>query len=164
MTDQESRWLDVYRFLGREAAALDDRDWDAWLALYAEDAEYWVPAWDDRERLTADPQREISLIYYHNRGGLEDRVFRIRTGRSSASSPAPRTSHVFSLLSLGDADGLIHARTSWTVTSVLEGAVTIYNGRAYYELEPVGDSLVIKRKTTVVINDVAQTMLDVYSI
>ena len=30
-----------------------------------------------------DPQTEISLIYYPNKGGLEDRVFRIRTERSS---------------------------------------------------------------------------------
>jgi 3-phenylpropionate/cinnamic acid dioxygenase small subunit len=34
------------------------------------------------------------LIYYPNKGGLEDRVFRIRTERSSATSiPEPRTSH-----------------------------------------------------------------------
>jgi hypothetical protein len=34
-----------------------------------------------------DPQREISLIYYPNRQGLEDRVFRIKTERSSATMP-----------------------------------------------------------------------------
>src|SRR3712207_6909137 len=36
--------------------------------------------------LTEDPHREMSLIYYGNKGGLEDRVFRIRTERSSATS------------------------------------------------------------------------------
>ena len=164
MTAIDARWLAVCRFLGREAEALDDKDWDAWLGFYTEDAEYWVPAWDDRERLTADPRREISLIYYHNRGGLEDRVFRIRTGRSSASSPAPRTSHMFTLLSVAEDQGLIRVRTSWTVTSVLEGAVTLYSGSAFYDLVPTGDSFMIKRKKTVIINDLAQTMLDVYSI
>ncbi len=164
MTDVDARWLSVYRFLGREAQALDEKDWDAWLALYAEEAEYWVPAWDDRERLTADPQREISLIYYHNRGGLEDRVFRIRTGRSSASTPAPRTQHMFTLLSLEDTDHDVRARTSWSVTSVLEGDVTVYSGTAQYDLTPEGNSFVIKRKKTILINDVAKTMLDVYSI
>ena len=164
MTVTDTQWLAVHRFLGREAVALDDKDWDTWLSLYAEDAEYWAPAWDDRERLTVDPQREISLIYYHNRGGLEDRVFRIRTGRSSASTPGPRTSHMYTLLSTEDADGLVRARTSWTVASVLDGAVTVYNGSAFYDLEPVGGSFVIKRKKTVIINDIAQTMLDVYSI
>lgn len=164
MTEVDARWLAVWRFLGREAQALDGKDWDSWLALYAEDAEYWVPAWDDRERVTADPQREISLIYYHNRGGLEDRVFRIRTGRSSASTPAPRTLHMFTLLSLEDTGDALHARTSWTTTSVLEGAATVYCGTAHYDLALEGNSFVIKCKKTIIINDVARTMLDVYSI
>ena len=40
------------------------------------------------------PANEMSLIYYPNRGGIEDRVFRIKTDRSSATSlPEPRTGH-----------------------------------------------------------------------
>ena len=62
-------------FLYREARYLDDKDWDSWLELYAADATFWMPAWDDADQLTEDPQREISLIWYGNRGGLEDRVF-----------------------------------------------------------------------------------------
>ncbi len=69
-------------FLYREARYLDDKDWDAWLELYAPDATFWMPAWDDRDQLTQDPMSEISLIWYGNRSGLEDRVFRIRTERS----------------------------------------------------------------------------------
>jgi benzoate/toluate 1,2-dioxygenase reductase subunit len=52
-----------------------------------------MPAWDDNDRIVEDPQAEISLIYYAKRSGLEDRVFRIKTERSSASTPEPRTSH-----------------------------------------------------------------------
>jgi hypothetical protein len=85
---------DATQFLYREARYLDDRDWDAWLSLYADDAEFWMPSWDDDDKLTEDPQTEISLIWYGHKGGLEDRVFRIRTERSSATSlPEPRTSH-----------------------------------------------------------------------
>ena len=65
------------QFLYREARALDDRDWDAWLALYAPDVEFWMPAWDDDDKLTEDPQNEISLIWYGHKGGLEDRAYRI---------------------------------------------------------------------------------------
>ena len=84
---------DVRQFLYREARCLDDRDWDGWLAHYAPDVEFWMPAWDDDDGLTEDPQSEISLIWYGNKGGLQDRVFRIRTERSSATSlPEPRTS------------------------------------------------------------------------
>ncbi|WP_306790406.1 aromatic-ring-hydroxylating dioxygenase subunit beta, partial [Escherichia coli] len=67
-----------------------------WLTCYADDASYWMPAWDDDDQLTEDPQSEISLIYYPDRGGLEDRVFRIKTERSGASTPEPRTSHMIS--------------------------------------------------------------------
>ena len=75
----------VCAFLFREARFLDDKDWDAWLAMYDEKATYWVPAWDDDGELTENPQTEISLIWYGRRAGLEDRVFRIRTERSSAT-------------------------------------------------------------------------------
>jgi len=85
---------DVQQFLYREARFLDDKEWESWLELYAPDAEFWMPSWDDDDQLVTDPQTQISLIWYGNKGGLEDRVFRIRTERSSVTSmPEPRTSH-----------------------------------------------------------------------
>ena len=83
----------VVDFLYREARLLDDRQWDEWLDCYSPKAEYWMPAWDDDDQLVEDPHKHISLIYYPNREGLEDRVFRIKTERSGASTPEPRTSH-----------------------------------------------------------------------
>ena len=53
----------IAAFLYREARLLDDRQWDEWLTCYADDASYWMPAWDDDDQLTEDPQSEISLIY-----------------------------------------------------------------------------------------------------
>ena len=85
---------EIEDFLYYEARLLDDRQFEEWLECYREDAEYWMPAWDVDDTLTQDPQQEISLIYYPTRAGLEDRVFRIRTERSSATSiPEPRTNH-----------------------------------------------------------------------
>ncbi|MBN0653703.1 hypothetical protein JTM24_33900, partial [Pseudomonas aeruginosa] len=53
-------------------------------------------------------QKEISLIYYPNREGLEDRVYRIKTERSGASTPEPRTTHIISNVELmGEAQRLI---------------------------------------------------------
>ena len=83
---------DVRQFLYREARSLDDKEWDSWLGLYAPNVEFWMPSWDDDDELVTDPQTEISLIWYGNKSGLEDRVFRINTERSSATSlPEPRT-------------------------------------------------------------------------
>ena len=52
----------ISQFLYREARCLDDEKWDEWLACYAATASFWMPAWDDDDRLTEDPQAEISLI------------------------------------------------------------------------------------------------------
>jgi Ring hydroxylating beta subunit len=82
---------DVRQFVYREARFLDDKEWENCLALYAPDVEYWMPSWDDDDQLVADPQTQISLIWYGHKGGLEDRVFRIRTERSTATSmPEPQ--------------------------------------------------------------------------
>jgi 3-phenylpropionate/cinnamic acid dioxygenase small subunit len=81
---------DVEQFLYAEARMLDERDFEGWLECYAPDAEFWMPAWDDDDTLTTDPHRQISLIWYGNRGGLEDRVFRIRTDRSSKRATRSR--------------------------------------------------------------------------
>ena len=44
----------VRDFLYREARYLDDRQWDEWLELYAQDATFWMPSWDDNDELTED--------------------------------------------------------------------------------------------------------------
>lgn len=95
----------VRQFLYYEARLLDDRQWDEWLSCYSPQVVYWMPAWGDDDQLTRDPQKEISLIYYPNREGLEDRVYRIKTERSGASTPEPRTTHIISNVELmGESD------------------------------------------------------------
>lgn len=165
MSMNSDQWSSISRFLGLEALYLDTKNWDAWIDLYAEDAEYWVPAWDDDDKPTTDPQREISLIYYPNRGGLEDRVFRIRTGRSASASDAPaRTSHVLQLLQIEARGDCMYARTNWTVNSYKENTTITYYGWAEYELKPNGDSWRISKRKTYVLNDIANTVLDFYMI
>ncbi len=53
---------DVTQLLYREARYLDGRDWDRWLGLYHPEVEFWMPAWDDDDKITEDPQSQISLI------------------------------------------------------------------------------------------------------
>lgn len=161
---EDQRWQSVQRFVAREASLLDGKDWDEWLGLYREDAEYWVPAWGDDDLPTADPQKEISLIYYANRGGLEDRVYRIRTERSSATFPPMRTCHLFTLLEVAEQDGGVRAKTSWTTHSFRESRVMTYFGSAEYDLVADGDSWQIASKKTIVLNDIPHVVLDVYNI
>ncbi|VDL18270.1 2-halobenzoate 1,2-dioxygenase large subunit [Pseudomonas aeruginosa] len=152
-------------FLYREARYLDDKDWDAWLALYAADASFWMPSWDDRDQLTEDPQREISLIWYGNRGGLEDRVFRIRTERSSATLPDTRTSHNLSNIELlGEDDGICRVRCNWHTLSYRYKTVDSYFGTTFYDLDVRGESPLIKAKKVILKNDYVRQLIDVYHV
>ena len=152
-------------FLYREARYLDDKDWDSWLELYAADATFWMPAWDDADQLTEDPQREISLIWYGNRGGLEDRVFRIRTERSSATLPDTRTSHNLSNIEvLGEADGLCQVRFNWHTLSFRYKTVDSYFGTSFYTLDVLGEQPLVKAKKVVLKNDYVRQVIDIYHI
>jgi len=157
---------DARRFLYREARALDDRDWDAWLGCYAADAEFWMPSWDDDDRLTEDPQSEISLIWYGNRGGLEDRVFRIRTERSSATSlPEPRTAHNISNVEILSQDGaLTTLRFNWVTYSYRYRIVDTYFGTSFYTIDASGPTPLIRRKKVVLKNDYIHHVVDIYHI
>lgn len=155
----------VQAFLYREARLLDDRQWDEWLTCYHPDAEFWMPAWDDDDELTRDPQREISLIYYPNRLGLEDRIFRIRTERSSASLPEPRTSHnVSNLEVLSQQDGRIELRFNWHTLSHRYKSTDSYFGTSFYTLRANGEAPVITHKKVVLKNDYIHQVLDIYHI
>jgi benzoate/toluate 1,2-dioxygenase beta subunit len=157
---------DATQFLYREARHLDDRDWDAWLSLYADDAEFWMPSWDDNETLTEDPQTEISLIYYAHRGGLEDRAFRIKTDRSSATSlPEPRTSHnINNVEILEQTDTSCHLRFNWVTFSFRYKTVDTYFGTSFYTLDITGAQPRIKNKKVILKNDYIHHVVDIYHI
>jgi benzoate/toluate 1,2-dioxygenase beta subunit len=157
---------EIRQFLFREARLLDDKDWDAWLSCYATDAVFWMPSWDDDETLVDDPQTEISLIYYGHRGGLEDRVFRIKTDRSSATSlPEPRTSHNISNVEVLERDGnTCQVRFNWVTFSFRYKTVDTYFGTSFYTLDTSGDQPLIKNKKVVLKNDYIHHVVDIYHI
>ena len=154
------------QFLYREARFLDDKAWDAWLAMYAPDAEFWMPAWDDDDKLVENPQTDISLIYYPHKGGLEDRVFRIRTERSSATSlPEPRTSHnITNVEILEQSDGLCRLRFNWLTFNFRYKTTDTYFGTSYYTVDTSGEQPLIKNKRVVLKNDYIHHVIDIYHI
>jgi benzoate/toluate 1,2-dioxygenase beta subunit len=155
----------VVDFLYREARLLDDRQWDEWLTCYSPKAVYWMPAWDDDDQLVEDPQREISLIYYPSRDGLEDRVFRIKTERSGASMPEPRTSHnVTNVELLGERHGMIDVRFNWHTLSHRYKETHSFFGTSYYTIDATGEQPLIVNKKIVLKNDYIHQVIDVYHV
>ena len=122
-----------------------------------------MPSWDDNDELTEDPQREISLIWYGNRTGLEDRIFRIKTERSSASVPDTRTSHNISNIELLEqADGLCKVRFNWHTLSFRYKTVDSYFGSSFYTLDVRGENPLILAKKVILKNDYVRQVIDVY--
>ncbi|MES2534236.1 MAG: aromatic-ring-hydroxylating dioxygenase subunit beta [Pseudomonadota bacterium] len=156
--------------LRQEAASLDERRWDDWLALFSAQCEYWMPTWRTEEQLTEDPQSEMSHIYYASRAGLEDRIMRIRSRRSPASTPMPRTAHSIGYVRMIDGpavgDGHFSLQSSWSCNvfyPFLKRTETFF-GLAYYTLVREDDQWRIGKKKIVLLNDYIPSMLDIYCV
>lgn len=156
----------IQSFLYAEARALDDREWDAWIEFYHPDCPFWMPSWDDFDRLTEDPEAELSLIYYYDRSGIEDRVFRIKTDRSSATSlPEPRTQHNISNIEVLDREGTtIRLRFNWITNTYRYGETDTHWGTSFYTLDVSGEKPLIADKKVVLKNDRIHHVIDVYHI
>jgi len=81
-------YSEIEQFLYEEAWLLDHGRLDEWLALYTDDATYWIPL----EANQADPLTTSSIVY-DDRRLLEVRVRQFQHPRAHARIPAPRTVH-----------------------------------------------------------------------
>lgn len=157
--------VEINSFLYRESRLLDDEQWDEWLECYDADAQFWMPSWDDDDTLVTDPQREISLIFYPNRQGLEDRVFRIKTERSSATMPDTRTSHNIANVELEKQEGdICTVRFNWHTLSHRYKTNYSYFGMSRYVIDFSADNPKILNKYVVLKNDYINQVIDVYHI
>src|SRR5262245_60906739 len=125
-----------------------------------------MPSWDDDDQLVTDPQTQVSLIWYGHKGGLEDRVFRIKTERSSATSlPEPRTSHNISNVEIVEQQGgTCKIRFNWFTLNYRYKTVDTYFGTSFYMLDVSGDQPLIKNKKVILKNDYIHHVIDIYHI
>jgi 3-phenylpropionate/cinnamic acid dioxygenase small subunit len=156
--------------LFREAFYLDTQRWDDWLALYDENASFWMPAWTDEHRLSASPDSELSLMYCAARAGLEDRIWRIRSGLSAASTPLLRTAHAVSSPVVSEIENAgsvrLQVESSWTchVHNPKHRGEHVFFGRYEHLLREGPQGWRIASKKIVLMNDVIPTLLDFYCV
>ena len=151
--------------VAREGLLLDRRTWDAWLAMYREDAVFWVPAWRNESETVEDPDTEVSLIYHDSRKGLEERVLRLRTGKSVTTMPLPRTAHFVSGFLVAEATmENIDVHSSWQVVIYQPRSAVQYTlaGRYEHQLVNTGEGWKIAKKKIILINDRVPTLVDFY--
>jgi len=79
----------VEQFLYDEARLLDERQYESWLALWADQSRYWVP----RHHGQVNPFDQISL-FWEDRMLRETRVRRLLNARNWSQQPVTRSSRL----------------------------------------------------------------------
>jgi len=143
--EQTARLLlkqEIEEFLYYEADLLDERRYEDWLALVAEDVRYWMPMRrnvkvDDIEREFTREGLDISW-FDEGKETLTRRVRQIQTGVHWAEEPVSRISHMVSNVRL------LEASPSWAdpVEVTVRCRFLIYRNR----VETETDILVGKRE------------------
>ncbi|TWT13705.1 3-phenylpropionate/cinnamic acid dioxygenase subunit beta [Reyranella sp. CPCC 100927] len=113
----------VEQFLYREAALLDDRRFDDWLALIADDIHYWMPIRRTVtvENLHLEYAKADGMAYFDDdKSDLKMRVDRLRLNSAWSENPPSRTRHFVSNVRILEVKGPEIA---------LEAAIHLYRSR-----------------------------------
>jgi ethylbenzene dioxygenase subunit beta len=125
-------------FVLHEARLLDERRFAEWLALFAEDAVYWVPTLPGQ----ASPQEALSL-FYEPKALLALRVARLERPDMHAQTPASRTVHHVSAVEVAE----LEVRSALVVAEWRAGETRWFAGRVLHRLRREAGALriVLKR-------------------
>ncbi|WP_432805929.1 anthranilate 1,2-dioxygenase small subunit [Ignatzschineria rhizosphaerae] len=156
--------LEIEQFLYQVSEACDNQDWDLYLSFFTDESIFHIPQWKSEHEYTKDPTKEMSLMYYGNRGGLEDRVFRIRTGKSAASTPMPRTVHNINNVRYQQEGDLFKVNVNWSTNYYRFGQTGLFFGYAYYDLVKGDQGFKIAYKQVILLNDKIDSVLDFYHV
>ena len=99
---------EVERFYYDEAALLDAHRYDEWLALFTDDAHYFMPI--RRTRTLREMDKEFTrpgemAFFDDTRMLLAGRIAKLKTGRSWAEDPPSRTRHLITNIRIVKDDG-----------------------------------------------------------
>ncbi len=125
-------------FVLHEARLLDERRFAEWLALFAEDAVYWVPTLPGQ----ASPQEALSL-FYEPKALLAMRVARLERPDMHAQTPVSRTVHHVSAVEVAE----LEVRSALVVAEWRAGETRWFAGRVLHRLRREAGALriVLKR-------------------
>lgn len=139
---------DIEQFVYREARLADAADYDAWEALWTDDAIYWVPA--DGE---PDPSTHVSVIY-DNRSRIATRLAQLRTGKRYAQVPQSRVARVISnieIIGMNGPNTVVGA--TFVLAEARNGTQEWWAGRIEYQVRAEAGQLRLAAKKVVVVNN-----------
>ncbi len=137
-------------FVIREARLLDQRRFEEWLDLFAEDGRYWMPL----EWGQTDPRLTSSLMY-EDKLLLKIRVERLKGDRTYSQRPQSRSHHVLQQPQVDERDEAKNRYTTWTPMHYVESRFdeqTLYAAWATHHLSSVDGHLRIKLKRVDLVN------------
>jgi len=137
-------------FIVHEARLLDERRFRDWMALFADDGTYWVPAVPNQP----SPLDQASL-FYDDRDLMKTRVERLEHPRIHVQTPPSRTVHLVANVVL---DAMDEAKREYLVSSSVimveyrEDRQRVFAGRQHHRLRRDGTSFRIVQKRVDLIN------------
>ena len=138
----------VESFLYREARLMDAHLYDEWLALWHDDAIYWVPCNAD----DIDPSQNVSIIY-DRRGQLRSRIQRLKE-TSWLREQAPRLKRLVSNIEIeSETDSELVVNSSFIIAELHHHNQYLWAGGTTHKLVPNGDGFKIKYKKVVLLNN-----------
>lgn len=141
-------------FLIHEARLLDDRRFEDWRALFADDGYYWVPLRPGQE----SPVGEASL-FYDDKEIMATRFARLAHPRIHAQSPPHRTCHVIGSITVDEIDAARNeclVRSSMIVADYRVHTQRVFAAHVRHRLRRDGDGyrIVLKRVDLINCDDV----------
>lgn len=133
-TEDPVRLRRIERFLFHEARLLDERRFEEWRALFADDGLYWIPATPGQ----TDPLGEVSIAY-EDRQLLDVRVRRLLHEANYADQPPARTRRVIGNIVLEDGPGTV-VRSSFTLVEFQADAQRLFAGEYIHTLVETDDA------------------------
>ncbi|MGB0629117.1 MAG: aromatic-ring-hydroxylating dioxygenase subunit beta [Alphaproteobacteria bacterium] len=135
-------------FLFYEARLLDERRFEEWMALFAEDGIYWIPATPGQE----DPLGEVSIAY-EDRQLIDVRVRRLRHPENYADQPTVRSRRVIGNVMIDSMENdAVVARSNFTLADFQGDEQRMFIGEYVHILRPLGDGYEIVQKRVNLLN------------
>jgi benzoate/toluate 1,2-dioxygenase beta subunit len=135
-------------FIVQEARLLDERRFRDWMALFADDGTYWVPAVPDQQ----SPFDQASL-FYDDRDLMRTRIERLEHPRIHVQTPPSRTAHLVGNVLIEAVDeGEVVVGSTVIMVEYRDEQQRVFAGRQHHRLRRDGASFRIVQKRVDLIN------------
>ena len=141
---------DLTKFVYAEAELVDQRRFQDWYELFAEDGRYWLPLHPDQ----ADPALAQSIVY-EDKLLLRARVERLISGKAYSDRPIVRCQHILQAPMVEEANhsaNRYRTRAAFLYVELRRGEQTVLAGTVAHHLRAENAALRIVEKRVDLLN------------